>query len=252
MAFEHKKKKTTTPIYVYGKNAVEELAKMHPDSIKQVFVQNGSEDQYRKMFSKGMRLQPVHVSTLEKHSNKGAHQGIVVELFHFPYQQFDFLLSKLRKNKINTIIACDHITDPHNVGAIIRSAAAFGADAVIIEDVHQSPVNSTVIKVSAGTAFHIPIARVASLKDALLTLQKNRYVVYGLDMSGNDITQKDFSFAERSVFVLGSEGFGMRKEIMQILDHTIAIPMKAGIESLNVSATAACVCYERQRQIKKS
>lgn len=247
-----KKKKKIIPLYIYGKNAVDELLKTHPDAIKQVFVHNGSEEQYKKIFPKGMRLQPVHISTLDKHSNKGAHQGIVVELHNFPYLQFDFVLSRLRKNKTNTIIACDHITDPHNVGAIIRSAAAFGCDAIIIEDVHQSPVNSTVIKVSAGTAFHIPIARVASLKDALATLQKNRYILYGLDMHGEDITDPHFTFAERSVFVLGSEGFGMRKEIAQMVDKTIAIPMKSGIESLNVSATAACVCYERQRQMRKS
>lgn len=238
-------------LYVYGKNPVTEVNLVHPNAIKQVFVQSGTEDQYKGMFAKGMRLQPVHVSTLDKHSSGGIHQGIVIELHSFPYQSLDTVMGKTAGQKFATYMILDHVTDPQNFGTIIRTAAAFNCDAIIIEDKEQVPVNGTVIKASAGIAFRIPIVQVPSILTAIETLkQKQHCSIYGMDARGKSIADSTFVFDKKSAFVFGSEGSGMRDSIKEMLDHMVAIPMNKNVESLNVSAAAASVCFERTRQLQ--
>lgn len=253
MNFQKSTKKKVQPLYIFGRNVIEELLQVFPPTvIKQVFVLKGSEGEYKKMFPKTMRLQPVHISTLDKHSGKSAHQGIVVELYNFPYKTLDEVFTHIFKKSSATILALDHVTDPQNFGAIIRSAAAFGCDAILIEDTAQVPVNGTVIKTSVGTAFKIPIIRVPSLLSTLLQIKNKGFTVYGFDAGGESITEKGFTFHKRSLFIFGSEGHGMRMQIKESVDTIVSIPMRKDIESLSVSAAAAVACFERAKQVDRS
>jgi 23S rRNA (guanosine2251-2'-O)-methyltransferase len=134
------------------------------------------------------------------------------------------------------------VQDPHNVGAVIRSAAGFGLTSVLIPKHRQAGVTGTVVKVSAGMAFKIPLVEVANVNRAIEDLKEIGFFVYGLD-GGGDSALTTEKFTKASVFVLGNEGEGMRQKTREHCDIILSIPTHARCESLNASASAAVVFY---------
>jgi len=140
------------------------------------------------------------------------------------------------------VVVLDHIEDPHNVGAILRSADAFGADAVIIPARRASPLTDAAARSSAGAVAWIPVIQVSNLRAAIDMLKSAGYWVYAADMTGSPVG--DIAFNAKSILILGNEGKGASKLLRDSADAAISIPMRGHVDSLNVSVSAAILMYE--------
>lgn len=140
------------------------------------------------------------------------------------------------------VLILDHIEDPQNLGAIIRSADAFGVNLVIIPKRRASPLTEAAVRASAGATAWVPVASVQNLADAVEKLQKAGFWVYASDMKGTPLAS--IAFPEKTCFILGNEGDGVSRLLLDKADETIAIPMRGHVDSLNVSVAAAICMYE--------
>lgn len=143
------------------------------------------------------------------------------------------------------VLILDGVTDPHNIGAALRSCDQFGCSLVIVPRRGSGQVNETVLRVSSGAARYVPVARVANLARGIATLKENGFWIYGADMGGEPIDQT--SFAPRTAFVMGSEGAGLSRLVASSCDKIVSIPMRGHIDSLNVSVAAGILMYEFRR-----
>jgi 23S rRNA (guanosine2251-2'-O)-methyltransferase len=178
----------------------------------------------------------------------GLHQGVVAVAAMKEYCEVaDILAAAKEKDEKPFIIICENITDPHNLGAIIRTACCAGAHGVIIPKRGGVGVNSTVYKTSAGAAEYMPVAKVNSISNAIGELKANGVWIYGTDASGEqNYTECDLNGS--IALVIGSEGEGMKKHTVSQCDFLVKIPLKGKINSLNASAAAAVMIYEALRQ----
>jgi len=156
----------------------------------------------------------------------------------------DFCQS-LKEGDSALVLALDEITDPHNLGAILRSADQFSASLIIVPERRSASANETVIRISSGAAQYITMSTVTNLAKELDVLKKYGFWVYGADMNGESSYGMDFS--PRSVIVMGSEGSGMRSLVRTKCDQIVSIPMSGHIDSLNVSVAAGILMYEYRR-----
>ncbi len=191
----------------------------------------------------------VTIDEVEHLAGKGTvHQGIVVQVSHsFLYADFDEIISDKQGGERELIVLLDELEDPHNVGAIIRSAACFGATAILIPEHGQVDVTSTVVKTSSGMNFVIPIAKVGNVNTVLEKLKKKHYWVYGLASEGT-AKLSDTSFDQKTVLVIGAEGKGIREKTLALCDFAISIPISPVCESLNASVATAIAMYEWNKQ----
>ncbi len=182
-----------------------------------------------------------------KLSGGASHQGVAAIGACGEYVEIDDILAVSEKKGTKPfIIICDEIEDPHNLGAIIRTAETAGADGIIIPKRRSAGLNSTVFKTSAGAASYIPVARVSNLASAIDKLKEKGVWIYGTDASGSDYTKNDFTGS--CAIVIGSEGFGISKLIQKKCDFMIKLPMMGKINSLNASVAAGIFMYEILRQ----
>ena len=196
---------------------------------------------------KGIVVKDADDKKLSRLSDGASHQGVVAEGACGEYASLEDILEVSRRNGTKPfIIICDEIEDPHNLGAIIRTAETSGADGVIIPKRRSASLNSTVFKTSAGAASYVPVARVSNLASCIDTLKENGVWIYGTDASGTDYTNTDFT--DGVALVIGSEGFGMSQLIQKKCDFMIKLPMLGKINSLNASVAAGIFMYEVLRQ----
>lgn len=199
---------------------------------------------------RGIVIKSVSSQKLTQMCQGASHQGIIASGACAEYVSVeDILAVSKRKGTEPFIIICDEIEDPHNLGAIIRTAEAAGADGIIIPKRRSASLNATVYKTSAGAASWLPVARVANLGAAIDTLKAQGIWVYGTDASGAEYT--DTSFTGAIALVIGSEGFGMGRLIREKCDHLVKLPMNGKITSLNASVAAGIFMYEAVRQRAK-
>ncbi len=173
----------------------------------------------------------------------GKHQGVIAFGAEKQYSALDAITQS------SLIIALDGVEDPHNLGAIVRSAGAVGAGGVVIPERRAVGVTETVAKAAAGALEHVPIVRVVNLSQALKDLKEDGYWVYGLDERG-DREYTDADYAAKSVVVLGAEGHGLHDKIRESCDFLLRIPMEGAVPSLNVSVAAGIVLFDWKRQKK--
>ena len=169
------------------------------------------------------------LDSMSKHN-----QGIVVEINDYDYKSIEDVQGEL-------VMMLDHIEDPHNFGAIIRTCEAAGIKSIIIPKDRSVVVNDTVMKTSAGTLDRVDIIQVTNLVNAINYLKKQGYFIYGADMNGVDY--KKATYADKNVLVIGNEGKGISKIVRDNLDEVISIPMKGSVNSLNASVAAAILIY---------
>lgn len=243
-------------VYLYGKNPLKEALlfskrkKVNP--IAELFLTKAAEADREVMSlvqSHSLTYSIVTSQELESMVGRTAvHQGIVAELHEkVLYQSLDETLALVTKKERPLLVLLDELEDPHNVGAIIRSASAFGADAVLIPEHSQTQVSGTVIKTSAGTTFTIPIVRIGNINTTLRTLKEKGFWVYGLTGEG-DTTLSSALFDSPTVLVVGSEGSGIAQKTLELCDFKLVIPMSPLCESLNASNAAAVALYEWSTQ----
>jgi 23S rRNA (guanosine2251-2'-O)-methyltransferase len=177
------------------------------------------------------------MEALDRRTQGQRHQGVVGEGAAFALSSMEILLDRVReRGDQSLVLALDGITDPHNLGAILRSAAAAGVDGVVLPERRSAQVNDTVIRASAGTATRVPVIRVVNLGRALDDLKDAGAWIYGLaagEMSRDYLSE---TFDRATVLVMGSEGEGLHQKIAERCDGLLQISMPGGIESLNVSA----------------
>ena len=179
--------------------------------------------------------------------NNASHQGVVAVGAYSEYISVEELLEISNKKGTKPfIIICDEIEDPHNLGAIIRTAESAGADGIIIPKRHCASISPTVYKTSAGAVSWLPIAKVSNLASAIDFLKENGVWIYGTDASGEDYTKTDFKGA--CAIVIGSEGFGMSRLVQKKCDFLVKLPMLGKITSLNASVAGGIFMYEVVRQ----
>ncbi len=201
---------------------------------------------------KGVLIKEVNETKLTNMARGAAHQGVIAMGGCAEYVEIEDILAIAKeRNEDPFIIICDEIEDPHNLGAIIRTAETAGAHGVIIPKRRSASLNHTVYKTSAGAASWMPVARVANIPQALDELKKAGVWIYGTDGSGADYTTANLTGPIG--LVIGSEGFGMGRLVASKCDFMLKLPMKGKITSLNASVAAGIFMYEivRQRGIKK-
>ena len=170
------------------------------------------------------------------------HQGIALVIKPFNYTEFDKLISNAKKPMM--LIGLDGITDPHNLGAVVRSAAAFGADGVVIPERRNASMTGSAWKASAGAAARMPISQVTNLVRTIEDAKKAGCFVIGLDAEG-DATLAKMNLATESIFIIvGSEGKGLSRLVRDKCDLVVSIPMQSTVESLNASVATAIVMYQ--------
>ncbi len=175
------------------------------------------------------------------------HQGVIAIAPPFEYASLHDVLGK-RKTGFAFFVLLDHLTDPHNVGAIVRSAECFGADAVIVPERRSAGINATVRKAAAGAAEHLPIVRVSNINDAIRQLKKAGIWVAGADAGERSVELSEADFRRDIALVIGAEGEGLAQLVRRECDYLVRIPMRGVTESLNASVAGGVLMYEVLRQ----
>lgn len=237
---------------IIGKNAVNEAlrAKRQIDTVY-VDRDNNSEIIKSLIFKakkSGALIKTVDSKKLDFMCAQGNHQGIVAKASSYEYFSVDDILNS-SKNENKFIVICDGISDPHNLGAIIRSAECMGADGVIIPERRSASVNFTVSKASAGAVEYIKIARVTNLLNTVSKLKKEGLWIYGADMHGENLNKTDMT--GNIAVVIGSEGKGISQKMKENCDFLISIPLYGKIDSLNASVAAGIILNEVAIQRKE-
>jgi 23S rRNA (guanosine2251-2'-O)-methyltransferase len=242
------------PEWVAGRNAVLEAMEAEIP-IRAAYVAESAErdDRLRDILklaaSRGTALLEVTRAELDRLTGGALHQGVALQLPAFEYAHPDDLLAAaLDSDQEALIVALDSITDPRNLGAIVRSAAAFGAHGVLIPERRSAGMTAAAWKTSAGAAAHIPIARATNLNRSLRAYADAGLSLIGLDSSA-DTTIAEVPGASGPVaLVVGSEGAGLSRLVLQACDAVASIPISNSVESLNAGVAAGIALYEISRQ----
>ena len=214
---------------VYGKNVLKELDII---KIKKAYVASNNYLDYLK--KNKIKFEYVDKNRLDKMVD-GKHQNIVLEIYDYEYYTLDDINGDF-------IVLLDHIEDPHNLGAIIRTCECAGIKEIIIPKDRSCLVNETVMKSSAGALAHVKIIMVSNLNNAINRLKKANYFIYSADMNGVNYSEVDY--ANKKVLIIGNEGHGVSKLIKENSDYIVSIPMYGRVNSLNASASAAILIYK--------
>lgn len=213
----------------YGKNVLKEL---DIKKIKKAYVASNNYLDYLK--KNKIKFEYVDKNRLDKMVD-GKHQNIVLEIYDYEYYTLDDINGDF-------IVLLDHIEDPHNLGAIIRTCECAGIKEIIIPKDRSCLVNETVMKSSAGALAHVKIIMVSNLNNAINRLKKANYFIYSADMNGVNYSEVDY--ANKKVLIIGNEGHGVSNLIKENSDYIISIPMYGRVNSLNASASAAILIYK--------
>jgi 23S rRNA (guanosine2251-2'-O)-methyltransferase len=240
-------------LHIYGRNPVTEQLTQQPDRVEKVFVRNSIKDQQisdiMNLCSRH-RIPVVHVPGKKLYDLVGSvnDQGVVAMLSAVSYEDFGDWIASVDTSNYPAVLLLDGIEDPHNMGAILRSAAAAGIEAVLVPKHGQAPVNATVFKTSAGTAGRIPIVRMGNTNQTIMELKDAGFWIGGLADAPEAETLWSVPMDRAMVFIVGSEGSGIRQKTLEHCDYTIRIPMDHQVESLNASVSAALISYEWKRR----
>ncbi|MBO4235563.1 MAG: 23S rRNA (guanosine(2251)-2'-O)-methyltransferase RlmB [Firmicutes bacterium] len=232
---------------VFGRNPAIEALK-GDRTIEKVILQDGASGSVGKIVSlaKDRRIRVEYKARLELDKLVGGknHQGVVVITSSYEYKELEDLLGG------ELLVLLDGIEDPHNLGAIMRTAECVGASGVVIPKRRSVGLTDTVAKTSAGAIEHIPCARVSNMANAIEKLKENGFWICAADMDGQDLWSCDLG--GKLAIVIGNEGKGVSRLVKEKCDFTISIPMVGKISSLNASNAAAVIMYEVFRQRAKN
>lgn len=235
-----------------GRNAVTEALKAER-TIDKVFIASGETDSTLRYIASLAKKAGAVVTycdrrKLDTMSQTGAHQGVIAMAAAREYCTVeDILQAAQEKGEPPLIVICDEITDPHNLGAILRTAECAGAHGVIIPKRRNSGLTAVVAKSSAGALEYMRVARVSNLASAINTLKRHGVWIYGTAANGAETLYKT-DLKGPCAIVIGSEGTGMGRLVAESCDFMVSIPMKGHINSLNASNAAAILLYEVLRQ----
>ena len=225
-------------MYIYGKNVIAESLKNH-QVIHKAYIYKKFQDKnmISELQKRNIPIKFVEKTELDKLA-KGNHQGIILNVPDYEYASLEELLVK--ENPL--LIILDHLEDPHNLGAIIRTCEAAGVDGMIIPKNRCVDVNSTVMRTSVGASEYVKIVQVTNLVETMKELKKQGFWIVGTDMDGTDYEEIDYR--GKTAIVIGNEGHGMARLVKENCDYIASIPMNGKINSLNASVAAGIMIYE--------
>ena len=254
--YKKKPKNINDPFFIYGVQPVIELLKSnHP--VEQLIVAKEIDGKTKSKIlnlaeQKNLETKSILKQQMQRYTGPVVHQGVAAEIKSFHYINEDFLFSNLLNTEIVLIVILDQVQDPHNLGAIIRTAEIAGATCIVLPEKGSALVSSTVVKTSAGAAFHIPIHITTDLFMLIENLKDKDIQIHAAE-EGLQNNLFNTVFASKIALIIGSEGTGVRKNLKKLADNNVSIPQFGKVNSLNASVSAAIILYEivRQRNLKE-
>lgn len=228
-----------------GRNAVIELLKTDKN-IEKILLEKGAQGSLGLIFAQArkrdIRVQFVDKKVLDKESETKRHQGVVAFTTDYEYYDLEDILAEKKSDKGGFIVLCDGIEDVHNLGSILRVAECAGADGVVIPKTGSASVTESVIRISAGAAEHMKVAKVPNLNQAVEKLQKAGYWVYALEAGGEDIYRENFD--GNVALIVGGEDSGVKRLTKEKCDKVLSLPLQGKVNSLNASVALGIAAYE--------
>lgn len=241
---------------IEGRNPVIEALKNNREIDKIMVNKAAKEGSIKKIIAMArdnkVTVQQVDRHKLDEMSESHAHQGVIALISEYRYYELDEVMEiPKKKGEDPFFIILDGVTDPHNLGSIIRTADAVGAHAVIIPKRRSAHITPVVAKASAGAVEYVPVCKVTNVVNAIKTLKDNGLWIAAVDMDGDTFYQQNLSGA--LALVVGSEGSGISRLVKENCDFTVSMPMSGNVTSLNASVAGGILLYEvfRQRNAKK-
>jgi 23S rRNA (guanosine2251-2'-O)-methyltransferase len=230
---------------IFGANPVIEALRAHPGRIRWIAVSKEEGRRHQRIVDQAraasVSVRFVAVRDIDRMAQGGVHNGVAAELASAEYADFEELAGSVRR-----VFLLDGITDPQNLGAIIRVADCFGIEMIVVPEHDSAGLTAVAVKASAGASEWVPVAEVTNLARAMDRLKKEGFWVWGADAAGEKIDAIDLR--GKVAVVLGSEGKGIRRNVLEHCDGKIAIPLRGHVDSLNVAAAAAVIGWEIERQ----
>ncbi len=232
---------------IYGLNPVIEAIRSQPRRIHYVGVSREHSGRLQRAIAEaknaGVPVRPMNAEQIDHLAGRGVHNGIVADVSEAAYADFEDLVAR---DTTKLVLILDGITDPQNFGAILRVADGFGVDLVVIPQHESVGLTPAAVKASAGASQWVPVAQVTNLARTIETLKKSGFWVYAAGANGDRPDAIDFT--GKVALVMGSEGKGIRRNVLEHCDRVVTIPMKGHVGSFNVATAAAVLCYEIRRQ----
>ncbi len=234
---------------VYGANPVLEAIRSHPDRVRYIGIAREQSSRLQRVVAEakkaGVAVRMLPAAQIDKLAGRGVHNGVVAEVHETAYADFD---DAIGRDETKFVLILDGITDPQNFGAILRVADGFAVDLVVLP-LHESVgLTPAAVKASAGASEWVSVAQVTNLARAIETLKKHEFWVYAAAADGDRAATIDFR--GKVAIVMGSEGKGVRRNVLEHCDRVVSIPMFGHVDSLNVASAAAVLCYEVVRQTR--
>ena len=235
-------------MYIYGKNVAKEKLKKTTDVV-QIYLSSNFKDREIEDLIRESQLKTTYLNNkIMDNKVKGLHQGIIIEVADVKTYSLDII--KTFKDTNPLIVILDHLEDPHNFGAIVRTSYALGINAIIIPNDRSVDITPTVVKTSAGAIYNIPIIKVPNLTNTIEKLKKEGYWIVGTDMKGENYSKLKYDMP--TCLVIGNEGKGMSQIVKKNCDYLVSIPMEGQIDSLNASVSCGIILSEIKRQRRRS
>lgn len=238
--------------FLYGINTAEEIFNAGRRRVLRLVVSSREKGpRINKIVNiargRGIRPEFMDPRKMDKIADGGNHQGVIIEAEPAPKMTLEKAISELDKNPRAIWVALDGITDPMNLGAIIRSAACLGVSVILLPERRSATLSASAQKTASGAVERVDIIEITNLNRAILELKERGFWVYGLDMKGQPLPDVEFSYP--SLIIVGSEGEGLHQKTREHCDVMISIPQKGGVQSLNASNAAAIAFYEASRKL---
>lgn len=232
-------------VLVYGRNVAKEILKKNKKVNKIILQENFDDKEINSLIENGnFNVEYAPKQKIDRLSN-GTHQGIILDIPDYKYKQ----LADVLKDDPQFIVILDHLEDPHNLGAIIRTCEAAGVDGIVIPKDRQVQINSTVMKTSVGTLDNMNIISVSNVVNAINTLKDNGFWIVGTSLNTND-DYRSVDYSGKIALVIGNEGSGISNIVEKACDFVVKIPMYGTTNSLNASVAAGIMIYEIIRNRK--
>lgn len=230
---------------IYGVNPVLEAVRAHPQRIHFIAIAREQSARHQRLIGEakqaGVSVRVVGAEQVERMAGRGVHNGVAADIAESGYVDFDDAIESA-----HFVVILDGITDPQNFGTILRVADGFGVDLVVTPEHESVGLTPAAVKASAGASEWVPVARVTNLARAIEALQKKEFWVYAAAAGGDRPDQIDFR--GNVVIVLGNEGKGVRRNVLEHCDRVVTIPMTGHVDCFNVATAAAVLFYEVRRQ----
>jgi 23S rRNA (guanosine2251-2'-O)-methyltransferase len=235
---------------IMGKNCIAEVLRSNPERLEQVFtVKSNIQD----VLYKELKEQNVSIKHLNKHElselvNSTSHQSYIASVKQRRLLSVPDFVEEVQEGRPSLVLMLDSIFDPHNLGAILRTAECFGANCLIYSKNRGTDITPVVSKVSSGASELIPLIRVSNLAETAKIFQEKGYSIIAADVGEGSISLYNFDFPEHTLLILGSEGEGIQKLLLKRSDCLLKIPMQGKIDSLNVAQAASVFLYSYRSQ----